>query len=65
MNQYTKQGDTGFSSTMNRMMIEKSSPVFHLLGTLEEFTGALGMARPWLSPPPPPPPGLLPAGGAF
>lgn len=48
MNQYTKQGDAGFSSTMNRMMIEKSSPVFHLLGTLEEFTGALGMARPWL-----------------
>lgn len=32
------------------MMIEKSSPVFHLLGTLEEFTGALGMARPWLPP---------------
>ena len=53
MNQYTKQGDTGFSSTMNRMMIEKSSPVFHLLGTLEEFTGALGMARPWLPAQPP------------
>lgn len=48
MSLYTKKGDTGFSSTMNRMMIEKSSPVFNLLGTLDEFTSALGMARPWI-----------------
>ncbi len=48
MSLYTKKGDTGFTSTMNRMMIEKSSPVFHLLGTLDEFTSALGMAKPWV-----------------
>ena len=48
MSLYTKKGDTGFSSTMNRMMIEKSNPVFNLLGTLDEFTSALGMARPWI-----------------
>ena len=48
MSLYTKKGDTGFTSTMNRMMIEKSSPVFYLLGTLDEFTSALGMAKPWV-----------------
>lgn len=48
MSLYTKKGDTGFSSTMNRIMLEKSSPVFHLLGTLDEFTSALGMAKPWI-----------------
>lgn len=48
MSLYTKKGDAGFTSTMNRMMIEKSSPVFHLLGTLDEFTSALGMAKPWV-----------------
>ena len=48
MSLYTKKGDTGFSSTMNRMMIEKSNPIFDLIGTLDEFTSALGMARPWI-----------------
>lgn len=48
MSLYSKKGDAGFSSTMNRMMIEKSSPVFHLLGALDEFTSALGMAKPWV-----------------
>ena len=48
MSLYTKKGDTGFSSTMNRMMIEKSNPIFDLIGTLDEFVSALGMARPWI-----------------
>lgn len=45
MNLYTKKGDGGRSSTMTRMNIPKSSPIFELLGTLDEFTSALGVAR--------------------
>jgi ATP:cob(I)alamin adenosyltransferase len=42
---YTKNGDAGFASTMTRRMIPKNSPVFSLLGTLDELNSALGVAR--------------------
>lgn len=45
MSLYTRSGDSGFSSTATRRMIPKDSPVFSLLGTLEELNAALGMAR--------------------
>lgn len=41
---YTRTGDTGFSSTGNRRMIPKNSPVFSLLGALEELDASLGEA---------------------
>ena len=42
---YTKHGDNGFSGTLNRINIPKNSPVFELLGTLDEFTSSLGVAK--------------------
>ena len=45
MNLYTKKGDGGRASTMTRMNIPKSSPIFDLLGTLDEFTSSLGVAK--------------------
>lgn len=45
MSIYTKNGDTGFASTINRRMIPKNSPIFSLLGTLDELNSALGVAR--------------------
>lgn len=42
---YTKKGDTGRASTITRMNIPKNSPIFELLGTLDEFTSALGVAK--------------------
>lgn len=45
MSIYTKAGDTGYTSTKNRMRIPKNSPVFKLLGTLDEFSSALGLAK--------------------
>ncbi len=45
MSIYTKNGDTGFASTMTRRMIPKNSPIFSLLGTLDELNSALGVAR--------------------
>ncbi len=45
MSIYTKNGDNGFASTMTRKMIPKNSPVFSLLGTLDELNCALGVAR--------------------
>lgn len=45
MNLYTKKGDGGRTSTMTRLNIPKSSPIFDLLGTLDEFTSALGVAK--------------------
>lgn len=44
-NLYTKKGDGGRASTINRMNIPKNSPIFELLGTLDEFTSALGVAK--------------------
>lgn len=51
MSIYTRMGDSGFSSTGNRRMIPKNSPVFSLLGALEELDASLGEAA-----------GKLPAG---
>lgn len=45
MSIYTKAGDTGYTSTKNRMRIPKNSPIFKLLGTLDEFSSALGLAK--------------------
>lgn len=45
MSIYTKNGDTGFASTMTRRMIPKNSPIFSVLGTLDELNSALGVAR--------------------
>ncbi len=45
MSLYTKKGDTGRASTITRMNIPKNSPIFELLGTLDEFTSALGVAK--------------------
>ncbi|WP_270739435.1 cob(I)yrinic acid a,c-diamide adenosyltransferase [Massilioclostridium coli] len=45
MSIYTRNGDTGFASTKNRMRIPKNSPVFKLLGALDEFSSALGLSK--------------------
>lgn len=45
MSIYTKNGDGGMASTMNRRSIPKNSPVFALLGDLDELGSALGVAR--------------------
>ena len=45
MKLYTKTGDGGRASTMNRRNIPKDSPVFELLGTLDELGSALGAAK--------------------
>ena len=45
MNLYTRKGDGGRASTITRMNIPKNSPVFDMLGTLDEFTSALGVAK--------------------
>lgn len=45
MNLYTKTGDGGRASTMTRINIPKNSPIFELLGTLDEFTSSLGVAK--------------------
>lgn len=45
MKLYTKAGDGGRASTMNRRNIPKDSPVFELLGTLDELGSALGAAK--------------------
>ena len=42
---YTKTGDTGRASTLTRQNIPKNSPIFELLGTLDELTSCLGVAR--------------------
>lgn len=51
MSIYTKSGDGGMASTINRRSIPKNAPVFALLGDLDELGSALGVAR-----------GKLPAG---
>ena len=45
MNIYTKAGDNGRSSTLNRTSLSKDSPVFELLGSLDELTSRLGLAK--------------------
>ncbi len=46
---YTKAGDRGFTSTMNRRNIPKNSPIFSVLGTLDEANSTLGTAKPELN----------------
>ena len=48
MSIYTKAGDRGFTSTINRKNIPKNSPIFSVLGTLDEASSALGTAKPHL-----------------
>ena len=42
---YTKSGDTGRASTLTRQHIPKDSPIFQLLGSLDEVSSFLGLAR--------------------
>lgn len=42
---YTKSGDNGFSSTATRTSLSKDSPIFNLLGTLDELSSVLGLAK--------------------
>ncbi len=50
MSIYTKAGDRGFTSTMNRKNIPKNSPIFSVLGTLDEVNSTLGTAKSHLNP---------------
>ena len=45
MNIYTRAGDTGRASTLTRRNIPKDSPVFAVLGTLDELSSAVGVAK--------------------
>ncbi len=45
MKLYTRAGDTGRASTLTRQNISKDSPVFAVLGTLDELTSAIGAAK--------------------
>lgn len=45
MKLYTKAGDSGRASTMTRRSIPKDSPIFELLGTLDEFSSSMGVAK--------------------
>jgi ATP:cob(I)alamin adenosyltransferase len=42
---YTKTGDAGRASTLTRQNIPKNSPIFDVLGTLDELTSQLGVAK--------------------
>ncbi len=42
---YTKAGDTGHASTLTRQHIPKNSPIFDVLGTLDELGAQLGVAK--------------------
>lgn len=45
MKLYTRAGDTGRASTLTRQNIPKDSPVFAVLGTLDELTSSIGAAK--------------------
>ncbi len=45
MNIYTKAGDNGRSSTLTRTSLPKNSPVFELLGSLDELNSQLGTVK--------------------
>lgn len=45
MNTYIRQNDDGRASTVTRMNIPKSSPIFRLLGALDECAAALTVAK--------------------
>lgn len=42
---YTGVGDGGYTRTLNNKHISKSDSVIELLGTIDEFTSALGLAK--------------------
>lgn len=42
---YTKSGDNGRSSTLNRTSLPKNSEIFQLLGNLDELSSVLGLAK--------------------
>ncbi len=42
---YTKTGDAGHASTLTRRNIPKNSPIFDVLGTLDELNAQLGSAK--------------------
>ncbi|MDF2986393.1 MAG: cob(I)yrinic acid a,c-diamide adenosyltransferase [Eubacterium sp.] len=44
MQLYTRNGDTGMTDTLNNR-IPKSDRLIHLLGTMDEFTSSLGVAK--------------------
>jgi len=45
MRLYTGKGDGGSTGLLNNMTISKNHPLIHLLGEMDEFTSALGLAR--------------------
>ena len=45
MNTYIRQNDDGRASTVTRLNIPKNSPIFRLLGALDECAAALGVAK--------------------
>lgn len=45
MKLYTKQGDGGYSSVANGERLKKSERVFHILGTIDELSCFLGLAK--------------------
>lgn len=49
MSIYTKVGDRGYTSTINRKNIPKNNPIFSVLGTLDEVNSALGVAKSFLN----------------
>lgn len=42
---YTKTGDEGTTGTLDNKRISKNHPCIHLIGTTDEFTSALGLAK--------------------
>ena len=42
---YTGRGDQGFTDTLDKRRISKADPIMHLVGTMDEFTSNIGMAR--------------------
>ena len=45
MNIYTKQGDRGKTSLMNGITVSKSDDRIELLGTIDELSSHLGLAK--------------------
>ncbi len=46
---YTGFGDKGYTKTMRNMRIAKSDSLIELIGTIDEFTAALGAAKVWVT----------------
>ncbi|MCX7714144.1 MAG: cob(I)yrinic acid a,c-diamide adenosyltransferase [Clostridia bacterium] len=42
---YTRGGDTGYTKTIKNFRISKADSIIELLGTLDEFTSSLGLAK--------------------